>query len=98
MFEGIFSPEKLLIVAAIGLILLGPKRLPQVGRSVGKWLGEFRRATGGVADELKAGLNDPAEVTPADTPGGPGGPPGAAPGSAGEPPAEPGTRPPATPQ
>ena len=67
MFD--FSPEKLLLVAAVALIFLGPKRLPGVARSVGRWLGDLRKATGGMAEELKTGLNDPATPTPAPTPG-----------------------------
>jgi Sec-independent protein translocase protein TatA len=72
MLDGIFSPEKLLLIAAVALIFLGPKRLPQIGRSVGRWLGDLRRATGGIADELKEGLAEspapaapPAPVVPA---------------------------------
>ena len=78
MFEGIFSPDKLLLIAAVALLLLGPKRLPQIGRSVGRWLGDLRRATGGMAEELKEGLAEhpapppappvPPPTTPADAP------------------------------
>ena len=68
MFDTIFTPEKLLLIAAVALIFVGPKRLPQIGRSLGRWLGDFRRATSGMADELKTGLNDapppPAAVAP----------------------------------
>src|SRR5438309_9971486 len=70
MFEGIFSPEKLLLIAAVALIFVGPKRLPQIGRSIGRWLGDMRRATGSIADEMKEGLAEPA---------GPAGPAGPAP-------------------
>src|SRR5215467_10911600 len=59
MFDGIFSPEKLLLIAAVALIFVGPKRLPQIGRSIGRWLGELRRATGSIADEMKEGLSEP---------------------------------------
>src|SRR5881394_2569614 len=55
-----FSPEKLLLIAAVALILVGPKRLPQIGRSIGRWLGDLRRATGSIADEMKEGLAEPA--------------------------------------
>ncbi|MEA2534717.1 MAG: hypothetical protein QOJ93_2528 [Actinomycetota bacterium] len=65
MFEGIFSPEKILLVAAVALIFIGPKRLPQIGRHVGRWLGDLRRATGGIADELKEGLAEPPAAPPA---------------------------------
>ena len=41
---GIFdpSPEKLVIVLVIALIVLGPKRLPEVGKSLGKGIREFK--------------------------------------------------------
>ncbi|MEA2504819.1 MAG: hypothetical protein QOG36_1862 [Actinomycetota bacterium] len=65
MFEGIFSPEKILLIAAVALIFIGPKRLPQIGRHVGRWLGDLRRATGGIADELKEGLAETPAAPPA---------------------------------
>jgi Sec-independent protein translocase protein TatA len=68
MFEGIFSPEKILLVAAVALIFIGPKRLPQIGRHVGRWLGDLRRATGGIADELKEGLAEPPAAPPVPPP------------------------------
>lgn len=58
MLDNLFAPDKLILIAIVGLVLFGPKRLPQIGRSVGKWLGEFRKAAGGLGDELKAGMND----------------------------------------
>lgn len=45
---GIGMPE-LILILALALILLGPKRLPEIARALGKGLAEFRRAT----DELK---------------------------------------------
>ncbi len=38
------GPLELLLVLAIALIVLGPKKLPEVGRSVGRGLREFRGA------------------------------------------------------
>ena len=65
MLDAIFSPEKILLIAAVALIFIGPKRLPQIGRSVGRWLGDLRKATGGMADELKEGLAEsPAPPAP----------------------------------
>jgi sec-independent protein translocase protein TatA len=40
MFEP--SWEKLLIVLVVGLIVLGPKKLPEVGRSLGRGIREFK--------------------------------------------------------
>jgi len=46
------APE-LLLIFIIALIVLGPQKLPDLARTLGKVVGEFRRAT----DELKANLN-----------------------------------------
>jgi TatA/E family protein of Tat protein translocase len=45
---GLGVPE-ILFILVIALIVFGPKRLPEIGRSLGKTLGEFRKAT----DDLK---------------------------------------------
>jgi sec-independent protein translocase protein TatA len=46
------APE-LLLIFIIALIVLGPQKLPDLARTLGKVVGEFRKAT----DELKANLN-----------------------------------------
>ena len=38
------GPLELIVVLVIALIVLGPKRLPEVGRSVGKGMREFKEA------------------------------------------------------
>jgi sec-independent protein translocase protein TatA len=40
----IFQPTHLLFVLVIALLVLGPKRLPEVGRSLGKGIRDFRHA------------------------------------------------------
>ncbi len=47
MFSGIGVPE-LLIVLVIALIVLGPKKLPEVGRSLGRGMREFKDSISGV--------------------------------------------------
>lgn len=37
---------EMLVLAAIALIAIGPKQLPEVARTVGRMLNEFKRATG----------------------------------------------------
>jgi Tat protein translocase TatB subunit len=49
---GIGMPE-LAVILVVGLIVLGPKRLPEVARALGKGLAEFRRVTGEVNKELE---------------------------------------------
>jgi sec-independent protein translocase protein TatA len=51
------GPEELILVLVIALIIFGPKRLPEIGRTIGKALGEFRRASSGIRDEIERGLN-----------------------------------------
>jgi sec-independent protein translocase protein TatA len=48
---GIGIPE-LLVILVVALIVLGPQRLPEVARALGKALAEFRRATGDLSEEL----------------------------------------------
>jgi TatA/E family protein of Tat protein translocase len=48
MFGNIGFPE-LLIIMAIALLIFGPKKLPEVGKSIGRALREFRKAS----DEIK---------------------------------------------
>ena len=42
------GPFEIILVLVIALIVLGPKRLPEVGRSVGRGMREFKDAISGV--------------------------------------------------
>ncbi len=65
MMSGIGVPE-MLIVLVIALIVLGPKRLPDAGRSLGRGLREFKGAlTGGTRDDDD--LDDVRPAVPART-------------------------------
>jgi sec-independent protein translocase protein TatA len=48
---GSIGPGELIIVLVIALIILGPKRLPEVGRSVGKGMREFKDSLAGIGDD-----------------------------------------------
>jgi sec-independent protein translocase protein TatB len=48
---GIGTPE-LLVILIVALIVLGPERMPEIARALGKALAELRRATSGLTDEL----------------------------------------------
>src|SRR5574341_1189715 len=48
---GIGMPE-LLVIFVIALLVFGPKELPKIGRTIGKAMAEFRRAS----DELRDGI------------------------------------------
>jgi sec-independent protein translocase protein TatA len=51
------GPEELLLILLLALIVFGPKRLPEIGRTIGKALREFRRASEGVREEINRHLN-----------------------------------------
>src|SRR5215213_10417703 len=44
ILEGLGTTE-LLVIVVVALILFGPRKLPQLSRSLGKSLGEFKRAS-----------------------------------------------------
>jgi TatA/E family protein of Tat protein translocase len=44
MFGSLGLPE-ILFILVVALLVFGPRRLPEIGRTIGKALGEFRRAT-----------------------------------------------------
>ena len=60
------GPTELIIVLVIALLVLGPKRLPEVGRSVGRGMREFKDSISGVnrdddEDDAKP-LHQPAKT------------------------------------
>ncbi len=59
MFGSIGGPE-LLLILVIALLVFGPKRIPELSRTIGRGLAEFRRAT----SDFKATLEH--EVSAAD--------------------------------
>ena len=52
---GIGLPE-LIIIAVIALLVVGPKKLPDLAKTLGKGLSEFKKATEGVTEDLKDAL------------------------------------------
>ena len=57
MFGSIGMPE-LLIILTLALIIFGPRKLPELGRSLGKSLGEFKRAS----NELRNTLDEEIRI------------------------------------
>jgi len=57
MFGPIGGPE-LLLILVIALIVFGPRKLPEIGKSMGKMMAEFRRAS----NEFKRTIEDEVEA------------------------------------
>ena len=60
------GPMELVIVLAIALIILGPKRLPDAGRSLGRGMREFKGAISGADDRDRDRERDRAELDAAE--------------------------------
>lgn len=58
MFSGLESPMHLLVVLVIAVLVLGPKKLPEVGRSLGSSMRGFKASLAGEEEK-------PAAVAPA---------------------------------
>ncbi len=59
-------PE-LLLILAVALIVLGPKKLPELARALGKGMAEFRRATDELKDEFRQMERDIDDSSPTAT-------------------------------
>lgn len=64
---GIGMPE-LLLILALALIVLGPKKLPELARALGKGMAEFRRATDELKDEFRQMEREIDEKSPDTSP------------------------------
>ena len=62
------GPAEVLIILVVALLVLGPKKLPEAARQIGKAMSEFRRVTSGLQDEVRHVLDDHVESTPPSPP------------------------------
>ena len=54
---GIGLPE-LLVIAIIALLVVGPKKLPDLAKTLGKGFNEFKKATEGITEDVKGALKE----------------------------------------
>jgi len=69
VFAFALSSAQILVLLVVGILLFG-KRLPEVGRSLGKGLMEFKKGMAGIEDQFTGTLRDdrPAVTPTIDTP------------------------------
>ena len=69
MIGDILQPTHLLFILVIALLVLGPKRLPEAGRSLGRGLRDFRMAMSGESpEERDEAITPPAATATAPAP------------------------------
>jgi len=56
MFGNIGFPE-MVVIMIIALLVFGPKKLPEIGRSIGKAMREFKKATEEIKDKFEEQIN-----------------------------------------
>ncbi len=54
---GIGMPE-LIIILVVALLVLGPKKLPEIARVLGRGMSEFRRATTEIKEQMEVDLEE----------------------------------------
>lgn len=56
---GFLDPPELIILLVIALVIFGPGKLPELGKSLGKGIKEFKAATNGEPDQKKEPGSEP---------------------------------------
>lgn len=50
--------QELIIIVIIALIIVGPKKLPELAKTLGKGFSEFKKATDGITDDIKETMKE----------------------------------------
>jgi len=50
--------QELIVIFVVALIVFGPKRLPELGRNLGKGLGELKKAMQGVKEQMDTEMHE----------------------------------------
>ncbi len=58
---GKIGPLELIVILIIALVIFGPAKLPELGRSMGQAINQFRNASKEITDEINKPLDDKSE-------------------------------------
>ena len=59
--EGVGGPE-LMMIMFIVLLLFGANKMPELAKGLGKSVREFKKAAGGIEDEIRRAMDEPGET------------------------------------
>lgn len=62
------GPQELLVILLVALVIVGPQRLPELSRTIGRGLREFRKAQDEVKKTIRLGLDETEPTTPGRAP------------------------------
>ena len=62
------GPWELILILAIALIIFGPGKLPEVGRSLGKSINEFKKASNEIKQQVEAEIKELEEAPKSEKP------------------------------
>jgi sec-independent protein translocase protein TatA len=55
------QPIHIVVIIIVALLIFGPRKLPEMGRSIGKAINEFRNGTRDITDTLSQEINRPVD-------------------------------------
>lgn len=59
---GFIGPMELVLLAVVALVVFGPKKLPEMGRQLGKGMRSFKESMSGMTDSFNADHDEPTPV------------------------------------
>jgi TatA/E family protein of Tat protein translocase len=65
---GNLGMPELILILALALLLFGPQKLPEIGKQVGKALGEFKRTSNDLKRTIEDEMDRATKETPSDEP------------------------------
>jgi sec-independent protein translocase protein TatA len=67
LLANLLGPENWVVIALVALLLFG-RRLPEVGRSLGKGIIEFKKGLQGIEEDIDTSANQPQQTTRVERP------------------------------
>ncbi len=56
--------QEILLIFAIALLIFGPRKLPEIGRSLGKAIAEFRKVSSNLSESIEKAIEESEEIPP----------------------------------